>query len=98
MTSATRRRRLLLLPAILALVASTAGAPAASAAKPPPGDGGAVFFAADGLRQDIVARYAGRGGMPTMAEFLKKGTKASGNGMLTQAPPNKALRVSFALL
>ena len=26
--------------------------------------------------------------MPTMADFLKKGTKASGNGMLTQAPPN----------
>ena len=26
--------------------------------------------------------------MPTMAAFLKGGTKASGNGLLTQAPPN----------
>ena len=26
--------------------------------------------------------------MPTMAEFLKKGTSATGNGLLTQAPPN----------
>ena len=48
----------------------------------------AVFFTADGMRQDIVERYADQGVMPTMADFLKKGTKASGNGLLTQAPPN----------
>ena len=48
------------------------------AAKPSPGKDGAVFFAADGLRQDIVARYAAKGGLPTMAEFLKKGTKSVG--------------------
>ena len=49
----------------------------------------AVFFAADGLRQDIVAKYAAQKGVvPTMAEFLKKGTFASGNGLLTEAPPN----------
>ena len=40
----------------------------------------AVFFTADGMRQDIVERYADQGVMPTMADFLKKGTKASGNG------------------
>ena len=53
-------------------------------------DGGqkAVFFAADGLRQDIVKRYAGKGLMPTMKRFLQRGTLASGNGLLTQAPPN----------
>ena len=48
----------------------------------------AVFFAADGLRQDIVARYAAQGVMPTMRDFLRNGTFASGNGLLTQAPPN----------
>ena len=48
----------------------------------------AVFFAADGMRQDIVERYAKQGLMPTMSEFLKKGTSAKGNGLLTQAPPN----------
>lgn len=46
----------------------------------------AVFFAADGLRQDLVEKYARV--MPTMSEFMKKGTSASGNGLLTQAPPN----------
>ena len=51
-------------------------------------DDTAVFFAADGMRQDLVERYAAKGLMPTMAEFLKKGTSATGNGLLTQAPPN----------
>jgi 2',3'-cyclic-nucleotide 2'-phosphodiesterase (5'-nucleotidase family)/predicted AlkP superfamily phosphohydrolase/phosphomutase len=47
-----------------------------------------VFFAADGLRQDAVVTYAAQGVMPTMAKFLRNGTVASGNGLLTQAPPN----------
>ncbi|MET0740343.1 MAG: 5'-nucleotidase C-terminal domain-containing protein [Candidatus Nanopelagicales bacterium] len=48
----------------------------------------AVFFASDGLRQDLVQKYAGQGVMPTMGEFLKKGASATGGGLLTQAPPN----------
>ncbi|HEX5335456.1 MAG TPA: 5'-nucleotidase C-terminal domain-containing protein [Propionicimonas sp.] len=48
----------------------------------------AVFFAADGMRQDLVERFAARGTMPTMRNLLRKGVKASGNGLLTQAPPN----------
>ena len=40
------------------------------------------------MRQDIVARYAAQGLLPTMSSFLKKGVSASGNGLLTQAPPN----------
>ena len=48
----------------------------------------AVLFAADGLRQDLVEKYAQRGVMPTMRQFLRRGTSASGNGLLTQAPPN----------
>lgn len=48
----------------------------------------AVFFASDGLRQDLVEKYAAQGAMPTMRDLLRKGAKASGNGMLTQAPPN----------
>ena len=47
-----------------------------------------MFFAADGMRQDLVEEYAAQGLMPTMADFLKKGAKASGDGLLTQAPPN----------
>ena len=48
----------------------------------------AVFFTADGMRQDIVAKYAAKGLMPTMSKFLKHGISATGNGLLTQAPPN----------
>lgn len=48
----------------------------------------AVYFASDGLRQDLVEKYADQGVMPTMKSFLKRGVKARGNGMLTQAPPN----------
>jgi 2',3'-cyclic-nucleotide 2'-phosphodiesterase (5'-nucleotidase family) len=48
----------------------------------------AVFFTADGLRQDLVAKYAAKGLLPTMSSFLKKGTSATGNGILTEAPPN----------
>ena len=48
----------------------------------------AVFFAADGMRQDLVERFAAQGTMPTMRTLLRNGVKASGNGLLTQAPPN----------
>jgi len=50
--------------------------------------GGAVFFVGDGMRQDLVAKYAAQGLLPTMADFLKKGTSAADNGLLTEAPPN----------
>ena len=88
MTSPAIRRRLLLLPALLALVGSSLAVPAAASSPVPSAGSGAVFFAADGLRQDLVAGYAAQGRMPTMASFLKGGTKAAGNGLLTEAPPN----------
>ena len=72
----------------VALVLASAAASTTSSSAARPLATKAVFFAADGMRQDIVARYAAQGGMPTMSEFLKKGTIASGNGLLTQAPPN----------
>jgi 2',3'-cyclic-nucleotide 2'-phosphodiesterase (5'-nucleotidase family) len=47
-----------------------------------------LFFASDGLRQDAVAKYADKGVVPGFRELLRKGARASGNGLLTQAPPN----------
>ena len=47
-----------------------------------------IFFAADGLRQDLVESYAAEGVMPAMAKLLRAGAKAGGGGLLTQAPPN----------
>ena len=51
-------------------------------------NGRAVFFAADGLRQDLVARHVANGLLPAMGSLLRNGSQASGSGLLTQAPPN----------
>jgi 2',3'-cyclic-nucleotide 2'-phosphodiesterase (5'-nucleotidase family) len=87
-SSRTRAALPLALLAVVAWVAPGPASSAAPAAPGPSGGGGAVLFAADGLRQDLVAAYAARGDLPTMASFLKKGTVGSGQGMRTQAPPN----------
>ncbi len=50
--------------------------------------GKVLFFASDGLRQDAVEKYAADGDVPGFRELLRHGTKASDNGLLTQAPPN----------
>jgi 2',3'-cyclic-nucleotide 2'-phosphodiesterase (5'-nucleotidase family)/predicted AlkP superfamily phosphohydrolase/phosphomutase len=89
-------RRWLAVPAVFGLIAIAAFVAGSSATASVQGartaaareTDKAVFFTADGMRQDIVERYANQGVMPTMADFLKKGTKATGNGLLTQAPPN----------
>ena len=93
MAAHVRFRSVLLLCAIAALLVLLAAAggrttaTASTAVQKAPTDT-AVFFAADGLRQDIVARYAAKGLLPTMTSFLRKGTAAQRNGLLTQAPPN----------
>src|SRR4029077_9466446 len=47
-----------------------------------------LFFASDGMRQDLVEKYAQQGVVPGFRDLLRKGVKASDNGLLTQAPPN----------
>ncbi len=47
-----------------------------------------IFFAADGMRQDLAETYAGQGMMPAIAKLLRSGAKAADGGLLTQAPPN----------
>lgn len=93
MSGSTRARLRALAGVVVLLFALPVGA---FAAKPPDAGGGGggkpsadrvVFFASDGLRQDLVADY-GQGLLPTMGEFLKKGTSAAGGGLLTEAPPN----------
>ncbi len=92
-------RQSTLLLTVLALLASLVAMPVS--AKQPAGNGQpsqpagkgqpsgtAVFFASDGIRQDLVAKYAAQGAVPTMASFLKNGASAAGNGLLTEAPPN----------
>jgi 2',3'-cyclic-nucleotide 2'-phosphodiesterase (5'-nucleotidase family)/predicted AlkP superfamily phosphohydrolase/phosphomutase len=47
----------------------------------------AILFAADGMRPDLVDRYAARGLMPTMRALMRDGVKGR-NGLLPAFPPN----------
>ena len=84
-----RGRRTISLLAVVAMLALPGVA--ARADSPPSGSpvpnasGKAVFFVADGMRQDLIEQYAGQGELPTMAELLKKGTSATGGGLLAFA-------------
>ncbi|HEX9258610.1 MAG TPA: alkaline phosphatase family protein, partial [Acidimicrobiales bacterium] len=88
-----RRPRLIAVVAASMLLSLPVAVHTANAAPPFPTPAStskskAVFFAADGLRQDLVAGYAAQGLLPTMASFLKGGVSATGGGLMTQAPPN----------
>ena len=60
---------LLVLSVLGALLATAASAPAsvAAAAAAPPAERPAILFAADGMRPDLVDRFAARGTCPTCA-------------------------------
>jgi hypothetical protein len=47
-----------------------------------------LFFAADGMMQQSIERYADQGVTPGFRELLRRGARASDDGLLTQAPPN----------
>src|SRR6478736_4746806 len=47
-----------------------------------------LFFASDGMRQDLIEQFADDGATPGFKELLKHGAYASNEGLLTQAPPN----------
>ncbi|MBI3174691.1 MAG: 5'-nucleotidase C-terminal domain-containing protein [Chloroflexi bacterium] len=47
-----------------------------------------IFFASDGMRQDLVESFAGQGMMPAMKKLLNSGARAADGGLLTQAPTN----------
>ncbi|MHB1382948.1 MAG: alkaline phosphatase family protein [Bellilinea sp.] len=81
--------RLLVVAAIVGALLLTAAAPlaVASAVNQPTTDK-LVFFAADGLRQDLAEKYAAQGSMPAFASMFRTGVQAGGYGLITQAPPN----------
>lgn len=54
-------------------------------AQPPPR--AAIFFAADGMRPDLVERYAREGALPVMAALMRRGVRGE-NGLLPAFPPN----------
>ena len=46
-----------------------------------------ILFASDGMRPDLVDKYAAQGAMPTMAELMAQGAKGK-NGLRQGFPPN----------
>jgi 2',3'-cyclic-nucleotide 2'-phosphodiesterase (5'-nucleotidase family)/predicted AlkP superfamily phosphohydrolase/phosphomutase len=46
-----------------------------------------IYFAADGMRPDLVDKYAEQGAMPTMKQLMAQGVKGQ-NGLLQGFPPN----------
>jgi 2',3'-cyclic-nucleotide 2'-phosphodiesterase (5'-nucleotidase family) len=46
-----------------------------------------IFYTADGMRQDLMQRYAASGSMPTYAWMLAKGVQGD-NGLVQAFPPN----------
>jgi 2',3'-cyclic-nucleotide 2'-phosphodiesterase (5'-nucleotidase family) len=47
----------------------------------------AIFFASDGMRPDLMEKYAAAGAMPTYADLMTKGVRGE-NGMTQGFPPN----------
>ncbi len=69
----------------ISVLAGAAGAITASATKPSTEK--AILFAADGMRPDLVDKYAAEGALPTMDDLIKQGVKGD-NGLLQGFPPN----------
>lgn len=78
---------------LVALLLGLAYVPAGSAPVSPPSAPDkptaqkVIFFAADGMRPDLVERYAALGLMPTHRELMRRGVRGD-NGMLQGFPPN----------
>ena len=73
---------------ILLLTVLIIPTPAGAAKDGTPRRAPVLFFASDGMRQDLVEKYAQEGVVPGFQDLLRRGVKASDNGLLTQAPPN----------
>jgi 2',3'-cyclic-nucleotide 2'-phosphodiesterase (5'-nucleotidase family)/predicted AlkP superfamily phosphohydrolase/phosphomutase len=84
-----RRLAVLIIAAMLLgglLPAGAAGA-ASPPAKPSASDDGVVLFAADGMRPDLMEKYAAEGALPTYASLMADGVKGD-NGLVQGFPPN----------
>jgi 2',3'-cyclic-nucleotide 2'-phosphodiesterase (5'-nucleotidase family)/predicted AlkP superfamily phosphohydrolase/phosphomutase len=74
---------------VIAVVATALGGPVIAATKPGTGplSNRAVFFSSDGMRPDLMEKYAAQGVMPTYANLMATGVRGD-NGMLPGFPPN----------
>jgi hypothetical protein len=70
----------------------TAAVPVTGALAAPPGPSGpltqkVIFFAADGMRPDLMEKYVAEDAMPTYADLMAQGVKGD-NGLVQAFPPN----------
>ena len=81
--------KILHLIVILGLISSIAAVPASGpiALNDGPLAEKAIFFAADGMRPDIMERYSAMGLMPTYAGLMRNGVRGQ-NGLVQAFPPN----------
>jgi len=90
-SSPSRRFRPIVLLAMVALLFSAFAAPVAAKPakdKSPVGSADrAVIFSSDGMRPDLMEKYANDGYMPTYKQLMKVGITGD-NGMLQAFPPN----------
>ena len=81
-------------PAPLVLSAATAqqGTPVAGNV----GEGPVLLFAAPGMRTDLIETFAAEGAVPSMADMLETGARASG-GLLNPFPATTGVSLSTLL-
>ncbi|WP_448605147.1 5'-nucleotidase C-terminal domain-containing protein [Thermoflexus hugenholtzii] len=81
------RRAMALAAAAMILVGAVPAGPAAPTPPTKPTVDRIIIFAADGMRPDLMERYAREGSMPTFAELLHRGAVGE-NGLIQAFPPN----------
>src|SRR5712691_9147933 len=72
---------------MLVLIVGSQGAGAAKQGTAVGAASKALVFSSDGMRPDLVAKYAGEGAMPTYASLIASGVTGV-NGMTQAFPPN----------
>jgi 2',3'-cyclic-nucleotide 2'-phosphodiesterase (5'-nucleotidase family) len=87
-TSSVRIRATVLL-SVASLLIGLAAAPAAAAPPPSgkPSTSKAILFSSDGMRPDLMEKFAAEGQMPTYASLMASGVRGD-NGMTQAFPPN----------
>ncbi|HEY5903166.1 MAG TPA: alkaline phosphatase family protein [Anaerolineales bacterium] len=73
----------LLILSLVILPAGAAAAPSSASALA----NKVIFFSSDGMRPDLMEKYAAAGAMPTYASLMAKGQRGD-NGMVQAFPPN----------
>ncbi len=83
----TRAVALLIAAALLSVLGPATGPITAAPASGPPLASKVIFFSSDGMRPDLMERYAELGLMPTYARLIREGVRGD-NGLIQAFPPN----------